>query len=583
MENFQVNLQGIIQLLSKNLYSSEDVFLRELLQNAVDAITARHSVDTDFEPCIRVQYLDGETPQIVFSDNGIGLDESEIVAFLTTIGSSTKRETVRNPKDFIGQFGIGLLSCFMICDQIVMTTQSVRADYALKWVGHRDGTYASERLPALAEPGTSVYISVPEPWQSVFTSSRVAELLIKYGRFLPHPVIFENVDTGSEQEVTQPFPEVDRADEGVLLGFGQDLFDEEFQAAIPLVTPNGHTQGVAYIRQKANLGIAQSNRVYLKGMLLSDKIDNLLPDWAYFLRVVVNTTELTPTASRERLYQDSVLRKMRVQLGQMIRKWLVELARENPERAEQIIDHHRKYMKEMAAQDEGFLRIIAPFLRFPTTMGRLTVPDMLRRTQQIDYVFDEEEYKQIQYLCRPIEQLVVHTRYDNDQELVDRLSDMYPDVPFREVNVRDFLERLEDVDEDQERAAEVFLAEANHLLQDMQCTVMLKQFDPAHIPTLYYLPEEARRLRQANSYEEAEDSPWSKMLDSVMEYFSGSQAILCLNARNPMVGKLMQHPNEKLRGVLTRFLYIQAILLGNYTLSEAELRQFGQGLTDLLE
>lgn len=583
MRNFQVNLQGIIQLLSKNLYSSEHVFLRELLQNAVDAITARKSVDTGFEPLIRVQFLEGAEPQIVFSDNGIGLDETEIVAFLTTIGSSTKRETVRNPQDFIGQFGIGLLSCFMIADQIVMTTQSVRADYALKWIGHRDGTYTSERLPAMSEAGTSVYLSVPEKWQSVFSRDRVEALLIKYGRFLPYPVIYEETDYDRELVITEPFPVVDRAGEEELLRFGGALFAEEFQAAIPLTLVDGKTSGVAFIRQKANLGIAQANRVYLKGMLLSDKVDNLLPEWAYFLRVVVNTAVLTPTASRERLYQDSTLRKMRTQLGQQIRRWLIDLARENPKRAEYIIDNHRKYMKEMAAQDDGFLRIIAPYLRFPTTLGRLTVPEIIRRTGTVDYVFDEEEYKQIQYLCRPIQQLVVHTRFDNDQELFGKLEDLYPQVPFREVSVRDFLERLEEVAPEQQRAADVFLAEANHLLQDMQCTVMLRQFDPDHIPTLYYLPEEARRLRQAGSYEQTEGSPWSKMLDSVMEYFSGSQAILCLNARNPLVEKLLKHPDVKLRGVLVRFLYIQAMLLGNYTLSEEELNQFGQGLADLLE
>lgn len=583
MHNFQVNLRGIIQLLSKNLYSSEHVFLRELLQNGVDAITARQSVDSDFQPRIRVQFLEGVEPQVVFSDNGIGLNEQEIVAFLTTIGSSTKRETVRNPKDFIGQFGIGLLSCFMITDRIVMTTQSVRADYALKWIGHRDGTYTSERMPAMEEAGTSVYLSVPERWQSVFSRKRVGDLLVKYGRFLPYPVVYEDVDEGQERVITESFPDVQHADEADLLSFGRELFDEEFQAAIPLYLSEGETTGVAFIRQKANLGIAQANRVYLKGMLLSDKVDNLLPEWAYFLRVVVNTTALTPTASRERLYQDAVLRKMRKQLGQQIRKWLVDLARENPKRAEYIIDHHRKYMKEMAGQDDGFLRMIAPYLRFPTTLGRLTVPEIIQRTGSVDYVFDEEEYKQIQYLCRPIQQLVVHTRYDNDQELFGKLEDLYPQVTFREVSVRDFLERLEEVDPGQQRAADVFLAEANHLLQDMQCTVILRQFDPAHIPTLYYLPEEARRLRQASSYEETEGSPWSKMLDSVMEYFSGSQAILCLNARNPLVDKLLKHSDEKLRGVLVRFLYIQAILLGNYTLSEHELNQFGQGLADLLE
>ena len=135
--NFQVNLEGIIDILANHLYSEEKVFIRELLQNATDAITARKKINPNFEGKIRVDVIDGDgtTPaQIVFEDNGIGLTKEEVHQFLSSIGSSIKRKTnklAQNRADFIGQFGIGLLSCFMVTDEIVMVTRSVKSDEVL--------------------------------------------------------------------------------------------------------------------------------------------------------------------------------------------------------------------------------------------------------------------------------------------------------------------------------------------------------------------------------------------------------------------------------------------------------------------
>ena len=586
MQNFQVNLQGIIQLLSKNLYSSEEVFVRELLQNAVDAITARRVEEADFQPRIQVTHVDGDEPQIVFSDNGIGLTEEEVTEFLATIGSSTKRASVANRQDFIGQFGIGLLSCFMISDELVMTTQSVKADYALKWTGRQDGTYTTERMEALSTPGTSVYLTLTKRWQEVFTPQRVEELLTEYGTFLPHPIVFEKPGTTGETTINASFPLFsgvnDESEEDLIL-YGQRVFGEEFMAAIPLVLPSGQTTGVAYIRNRASLGQSQSNRVYLKGMLLSDSIDNLLPQWAYFIRAIVNSRVLTPTASRERLYQDGVLKKTRKQLGRMIRNWLIKLVKTDPERAQDIIIQHQKSLKEMAEQDREFLKIMAPYLPFPTTQGSMTIGQIKEREPIIEHVFDDEEYKQIRYLCGSMDRVVVHTRFNNDHKLMVELEEVYPELSFREVGVSDFLRQLEDVPEQVAAEADVFLAEANHVLQDMQCSLLLKQFEPKHIPTLYYLPEEARRLRQMSSYQPPKDQAWGKVHLALTGMFGGPQAVLCLNYHNDLIRKLIKLSDTQLRGILLRFLYIQAILLGNYTLSDQELEQFGQGLAELID
>ncbi|WP_031086952.1 ATP-binding protein, partial [Streptomyces sp. NRRL WC-3549] len=137
---FQVDLRGLVDLLSHHLYSSPRVYLRELLQNAVDALTARHALEKDAPADafgIRV-YADGSAVRV--EDDGVGLTEADVHAFLATIGRSSKRATEASSaepvrgwgkieeqrSDFIGQFGIGLLSCFLVADEIHVLSRSAR-------------------------------------------------------------------------------------------------------------------------------------------------------------------------------------------------------------------------------------------------------------------------------------------------------------------------------------------------------------------------------------------------------------------------------------------------------------------------
>ena len=127
-QNFQVNLGGVIRLLSDHLYSGPEVFARELLQNAVDAITARQHREESYRGTIRIEVVgNDEARTITVVDDGIGLTESEVHQFLATIGESSKSSSV-NREDFIGQFGIGLLSGFVVSDEITVITKSIQPD-----------------------------------------------------------------------------------------------------------------------------------------------------------------------------------------------------------------------------------------------------------------------------------------------------------------------------------------------------------------------------------------------------------------------------------------------------------------------
>ena len=160
-EQFRVDLRGIVDVIGHHLYSSERVYLRELVQNARDAVTARAELGHDVEGLIEIEPAWGTYPLIV-RDNGIGLTADDMRNLLSMIGSTSKRDDFAMARrDFLGQFGIGLLSAFLVADSIEVVSRSARTPDAptMRWVGSSDGTFTiQESARALPEPGTEVWL-----------------------------------------------------------------------------------------------------------------------------------------------------------------------------------------------------------------------------------------------------------------------------------------------------------------------------------------------------------------------------------------------------------------------------------------
>ena len=176
---FQVNLGGMIDILSNHLYSSPDVFVRELLQNAVDAIAAKRlkypGDRTENAVTLTLSEQDGK-PLLIFADTGTGLTEAEIHRFLAVIGQSSKHDlqSGKVQSDYIGRFGIGLLSCFLVSDVITVQTRSVQApEQSLEWIGKPDGTYTIQPCEPLPAAGTRILLTPKPDAECYFTAERL--------------------------------------------------------------------------------------------------------------------------------------------------------------------------------------------------------------------------------------------------------------------------------------------------------------------------------------------------------------------------------------------------------------------------
>lgn len=215
-EKFQVDLHGVVDLLSNHLYSSPRVYLRELLQNAVDAITARRAVEADAPGRIDVRVDEG---RISISDSGIGLDPGQVTELLATIGRSSKRDEIGFARtEFLGQFGIGLLSAFMVAEEIQVVTRPAGGPTTL-WVGTADGRYSLAEAPERDEIGTTVTLTARRGAEQWYKLATVVELIRLFGALLPLEI---RVNGDQVTDGRAPWEATGTTQRAELVGYAQD-------------------------------------------------------------------------------------------------------------------------------------------------------------------------------------------------------------------------------------------------------------------------------------------------------------------------------------------------------------------------
>jgi len=585
---FQIDLRGIISLLSDHLYSSPEVYLRELLQNGVDAITARKKIDPSHGGEIRAELIlkdDDSPPTLVFTDDGIGLTEPEVHEFLATIGQSSKRgEDVRN--DYIGQFGIGLLSCFVVSDEIIVVTKSAKGGPPIEWRGRQDGTYSVRILETDAANGTQVYLRARASAAAFFEPARVQELLRHFGSLLPYPIsLTASGETTKINAEPPPFRRTfeSAADRRVaMLAYGREVFDIEFFDSIPLTAKEGGVDGVAFVLPfSPNLATKRTHRVYLKNMLLAEGGEDLLPEWAFFVKCVINANALRPTASRESFYEDETLKLTRDRLGKCLRDWLVDLATHDPTRLQRLISIHGLSIKALALHDDEFFRLFARWLPFETSLGVMTLGEHLQSNPVVRYVRTVDHFRQIARVASAQGLSVINGGYTYDSELLERLGQVVG-ARVEKLDPSEVSHTFDDLTLDERERMHRFVRLADLVLQPFHCAAAVKKFRPEELPTLYGQKSGADFQRTVQRTREITDTLWSSMMDALKDD-EASGAELCFNYRNPLVRRLASVQDKEILKLGIEMLYVQALLLGHQPLNAAEMMLLNRGLLGLIE
>ena len=383
----EVDLGGLLTVLGSHLYSTPAVAVRELVQNAHDSISRRRIEDPAFEGGAIELVGDPAGGVLVVRDDGAGMTREEVTRFLATIGAGATREARERgegEEDLIGLFGLGFLSAFIIADRTLVRSTSHHAPG--EGVEYRSTTGERYAL-ADAEPraiGTEVELQLAEEHRPLSDPGTLSAIVERYCRLLDVPV---RVAGEAVNATPPPWRDGTEASEHParrhrrLRAFAE-AFDPAFSpVCFAEVEPEGESdaRGLLWVQDAATYGGSDNRRlsVYVRGMLVDDDARTLLPRWAGFVSGVIESTALTPTASREELQRDGRYEAVRAALKEALVSGLARVAREEPEAWARVLTRHNEALLGAALADEHVEALVADDLHVATSDGEMTARELL--------------------------------------------------------------------------------------------------------------------------------------------------------------------------------------------------------------
>ncbi len=579
---FQVNLKGMIELLSEHIYSAPNVFIRELLQNGIDAVTARKNIDEfEGEITVRIGTVNNQ-PQLIFEDNGIGLSEEEVHQFLSVIGQSSKRDEV-DEKDFIGKFGIGMLSCLVVSDEIVVETRSLIKNQGVCWRGKADGTYTVEPSDAMGKAGTRVILTPKKEWKVLFKEEELKKNILYFGDALPIKIQFIT-EKGTEILVDKdPVWLNSQSTKEEILKYGKKLFNNNFLDSFKLESEVGEIQGVAYImpNKVQFTGNTKQNKIYLKRMFLCEDVKGLLPEWSTFVRCIINTNSLRPTASREALMNDDLMMKAKKELTLCFKDYLKYLTVTDTHTLGQIIKIHHLYIKALAVEDTDLLKMFIDYIPFETNKGMMNFLSIKTYNEEIYYTPYIDDFRQIRRIAGSQGKTVINSAYSFETDLIEKMRVVMPEINFKKITPQDILENFGEVKVSENQLYLNFEKKANQLLRAFYCRAQIKEYSPADTPAIYVANDEAMNNKNIQNLSQS-SNPFASTLQNFIKKEEDNMPTLCFNKDNEIVQKLFQVEDSFMFEAIVHIMYVQALMLGGYPINKKEMEVFNNSLYQLM-
>ena len=370
-KQFKTESKKLLDLMINSIYTHKEIFLRELISNASDAIDKRHykaltnsELITDYEIFVEVNE---EERTLTITDNGVGLTEEELVNNLGTIARSGSKEFKEGLEssdlEIIGQFGVGFYSSFMVSDKVVVETKSVDSDKAFKWTSEGTETYTISETE-LENPGTKITLFIrendeesEENYDEYLREHKIKDLVVKYSDYVRYPIKMDvtKYDTPTKEgEQAVSYKELNTLNSMIPLWkkSKRDIEDTEYNDFYkhkfadytdPLKVIHTKVEGLLeytsllFIPKKAAFDLYSEKfekglQLYSKGVFIMDKNKELLPDYFRFVRGLVDSSDLSLNISREMLQQDKQLKKISVAIESKIRSELEKMQKNDREK-----------------------------------------------------------------------------------------------------------------------------------------------------------------------------------------------------------------------------------------------------------
>ena len=395
---FQAEITQLLDIMIHSLYSNKEIFLRELISNASDAIDRLrfaalsddrlYEEDTDYQ--IRVS-VDAHARTITISDNGIGMSRDEVIEHIGTIARSGTKEFLQaltgdQQKDahLIGQFGVGFYSAFVVADSVTLITRhaGLAPGEGARWESDGRGSYTIEPFEKLAR-GTTITLHLRDGEDDLLSGYRLREIIRKYSDHIVVPILMpaEGQDANGDEQVnrasalwTRPRGEITPEEYAEFYRNVTHDFDE------PLITIHSRMEGkleytlLLFIPTEAPFDLWNRERrhgvkLYVRRVFIMDDAEKLMPGYLRFVRGIIDSDDLPLNVSRELLQQSRVIDQMRTNAVKKVLSSLGDLAGNDPEKYATFWRQFGRAFKEGLAEDVPNRETLIPLLRFASTAG----------------------------------------------------------------------------------------------------------------------------------------------------------------------------------------------------------------------
>jgi molecular chaperone HtpG len=621
---FQTEVKQLLHLMIHSLYSNKEIFLRELISNASDAVdklrfealAKPELLEGGAELKIRVSF-DKDAKTVTLEDNGIGMNREDAITHLGTIAKSGTADFMKHlsgdqKKDshLIGQFGVGFYSAFIVADKVDVYSRRAgdAASEGVHWSSKGEGDFEVATIEK-AERGTRIVLHLKSGEDEFADGWRLRNIVKKYSDHIALPIELPKEVTAAEGE-EQPAVEWETVNRASALWTRprNDVKEEEYQEFYkhiahdfenPLSWSHNKVEGkleyssLLYVPARAPFDLYQREapkglKLYVQRVFVMDQAESFLPLYLRFIKGVVDSNDLSLNVSREILQKDPIIDSMKSALTKRVLDMLEKLAKNEPEQYKGFWKNFGQVMKEGPAEDFANKEKIAGLLRFASTQGEegeqvVSLAEYLARAKEGQdkiYYLTGETYAQVKnsphlevFRKKGIEVLLLTDRID--EWLMSYLSDFdgktFVDVARGDLDLGNL-----DSEEDKKAAEEV--AKSKEGLVERLKTALGDSVAEVRVshrltdsPAILAIGEQDLGLQMR------------QILEASGQKVPDSKPIFEFNPAHPLIEKLDSEQSDERFGDLSHILFDQAALAAGDSLKDpaAYVRRLNKLLVEL--
>jgi len=513
---FQAEVSRMLHLIIHSLYSHPEVFLRELISNASDALDRLKYLtltDDDFKgfafiPKIDISFGNHKQSTISVSDTGIGMNAEDLEKNLGTIASSGTHHfveslsgDVKTDSSLIGQFGVGFYSSFMVADRVEVTSLKAGEEKAYRWISNGQGEFEITEAEK-KQPGTEVTLYLNEDGKKIAERWQIENIIQKYSNHIAFPIFLHYQESRFEgegekkKEIKENKVEQINSASALWMRPKSKITDEEYNSFYKTISHDSedpldfiHTQAegalqyttLFYIPCKAPFDLYYANyrpgvKLYVRRVFITDDEKELLPTYLRFIQGIIDSDDLPLNVSREILQQNKILASIRSAAVKKILSELKKMAKHNMSKYESFYKEFGRPIKEGLFQDSANRDTLLELVRFKSTSqeGLTSLNSykerMISDQKAIYYITGENEANLKvsplleAYKKRGIEVLIMDDEID---EIVISVINRYKDTELKAVNRSDAAEDLKsEKDKKEEKTIAPLVKRISKVLKD---------------------------------------------------------------------------------------------------------------------